>query len=90
MNLPFSENELGENQFIREFKQDTESGDFVWHRDREDRVIESIGETDWMIQIDNELPKKIEGKVFIPMGIFHRVIKGTGDLKIKLTKLINF
>ena len=90
MNLPFSENELGENQFIREFKQDTESGDFVWHRDREDRVIESIGETDWMIQIDNELPKKIEGKVFIPMGIFHRVIKGTGDLKIKLTKLVNF
>ena len=90
MNLPFSENELGENQFIREFKQDTESGDFVWHRDREDRVIESIGETDWMIQIDNELPKKIEGRVFIPMGIFHRVIKGTGDLKIKLTKLINF
>ena len=90
MNLPFSENELGENQFIREFKQDTDSGDFVWHRDREDRVIESIGETDWMIQIDNELPKKIEGEVFIPMGIFHRVIKGTGDLKIKLTKLVNF
>ena len=89
MNLPFSENELGENQFIREFKQDTDSGDFVWHRDREDRVIESIGETDWMIQIDNELPKKIEGEVFIPMGIFHRVIKGTGDLKIKLTKLVN-
>lgn len=87
MNLPFSENELGENQFIREFKQDTESGDFVWHRDREDRVIESIGETDWMIQIDNELPKKIEGRVFIPMGIFHRVIKGTGNLKIRLKKL---
>ena len=87
MNLPFSENELGENQFIREFKQDTDSGDFVWHRDREDRVIESIGETDWMIQIDNELPKKIEGRVFIPMGIFHRVIKGTGNLKIRLKKL---
>lgn len=87
MNLPFNENELGENQFIREFKQDTDSGDFVWHRDREDRVIESIGETDWMIQIDNELPKKIEGQVFIPMGIFHRVIKGTGNLTIKLKKL---
>ena len=58
----------------------------MWHRDREDRIIESIGETDWMIQIDNELPKKIEEKVFIPMGVYHRVIKGTGDLKIKLIK----
>jgi hypothetical protein len=29
---------------------------------------------------------KIEGEVFIPMGVYHRLIKGTGDLKIKLTK----
>jgi hypothetical protein len=42
-----------------------------------------------MIQIDNELPKVIEGEVFIPMGAYHRLIKGTGDLKINLTKLVN-
>jgi hypothetical protein len=24
----------------------------MWHRDREDRIIESIVETDWMIQIE--------------------------------------
>ncbi len=85
--LPFQENKLNDNTFIREFKQDTDSGEFMWHRDREDRIIESIGETDWMIQIDNELPKQISGEVFIPMGIYHRVIKGTEDLKIKLKKL---
>ncbi len=84
--LPFQENKLSDNTFIREFKQDTDSGDFMWHRDHENRIIESIGETDWMIQIDNELPKQISGEVFIPMGIYHRVIKGTGDLKIKLIK----
>jgi hypothetical protein len=87
MILPFQENKLSDNIFIREFKQDTDSGDFMWHRDHENRIIESIGETDWMIQIDNELPKPISGVVFIPMGIYHRVIKGTGDLKIKLKKL---
>ena len=86
MTLPFQENKLSDNIFIREFKQDTDSGDFMWHRDHENRIIESIGETDWMIQIDNELPKQISGEVFIPMGIYHRVIKGTGDLKIKLIK----
>jgi hypothetical protein len=40
-----------------------------------------------MIQLDNELPMKIEGEVFIPMGIYHRLIKGTEDLKIKVIKL---
>ena len=84
--LPFKEVNIKENTFIREFKQDTDSGEYVWHRDREDRIVESIGETDWMIQIDNELPKSLNEKVFIPMGVYHRVIKGTGDLKIKLIK----
>lgn len=88
MSLPFKENKLSDNTFIREFKQDTDSGEFMWHRDREDRIIESIESTDWLIQLDDELPKKIEGKVFIPMGTYHRLIKGTGDLKINLTKLI--
>jgi hypothetical protein len=86
-NLPFNESQLEFNTFIREFKQDTDSGDFTWHRDREDRIIESINETDWMIQLDNELPKVINEKIFIPMGVYHRVIKGSGDLKIKLIKL---
>lgn len=86
MILPFQETKLEENTFIREFKQDTDSGEFTWHRDREDRIVESIGETDWMVQIDNELPRSLNEKVFIPMGVYHRVIKGTEDLKIKLIK----
>lgn len=85
--LPFKETKLGDNEFIRIFSQETDSGDYYWHRDREDRIIESIDQTDWKIQLDNELPKVIEGEVFIPMGVYHRVIKGTGDLKIKLIKL---
>ena len=88
MSLPFQETKLSDNAFIREFKQDTDSGEFMWHRDREDRIIESIGKTDWLIQIDNELPKEINKEVFIPMGVYHRLIKGTNGLKIKLKKLI--
>jgi hypothetical protein len=85
--LPFQETKLSDNEFIRVFSQDTDSGEFMWHRDREGRIIESIETTDWKIQIDNELPKVIEGKLFIPMGVYHRLIKGTNDLKIKLVKL---
>lgn len=86
--LPYKEDKISDNTFIRVFSQDTDSGEFMWHRDMEDRIIESIEPTDWKIQMDNELPKSIEGKVFIPMGVYHRLIKGTGDLKINLIKLI--
>jgi len=89
MTLPFQETKLGDNTFIREFVQDTDSGEFMWHRDREDRIIESIEHTDWKIQLDNELPKNIEGEIFIPMGVYHRLIKGTRNLKIKLQKIQN-
>lgn len=85
--LPFKEEIVSDNIFIREFYQDTDSGEFMWHRDFENRIIESIGETDWQIQLDDELPKVIKGEIFIPMGVYHRVIKGTGDLKIRLQKL---
>ena len=87
MILPFQETKLSDNEFIRVFNQNNDSGEFMWHRDREDRIIESIESTDWKIQIDNELPKAIEGEIFIPMGVYHRLIKGTNELKIKLVKL---
>ena len=87
MQLPFKEQKIEENIYIREFSQDTDSSDFLWHRDREDRIIEPLEETDWLFQLDDELPKKIEDQIFIPKEIFHRIIKGRGDLKIKLIKL---
>jgi hypothetical protein len=86
MELPFNEEIMSDNISIRVFNNETKPEFFVWHRDREDRIIESIGDTDWMIQLDDELPKVIQGEVFIPMGVYHRVIKGTGDLKIRLQK----
>lgn len=89
MNLPFKEEKINENTFIRTFNEDLDTSELYWHRDKEDRIIESIGETDWLFQIDNKLPQKIEDKIFIPKGVFHRLIKGKGDLKIKLFKLQN-
>lgn len=87
MEFPFKENQIGESTFIREFSQNTNSEELIWHRDKEDRIIESVDKTNWMIQLDNELPKLIEGEIFIPKETFHRLIKGDGDLKIKLLKL---
>ena len=80
-NLPFNQIEIEENEVIREFSESTDSGEFTWHRDREDRIVWSIHPTDWKVQLDNELPKSLDQEVFIPMGVWHRVIKGTFEDK---------
>jgi len=36
--------------------------------------------------LDNCLPSSIEGRIFIAKHEWHRVIKGTGKLKIKINK----
>ena len=77
--------EKKDGYIIREFSQDTPSFEFVWHRDKEDRVVEAIHDTDWKLQLDNEFPQQLsENKLFIPKETYHRVIKGTGDLVVKI------
>ena len=85
MEFPFEEN-IKNGIYERTFYQDVDNDELVWHRDREDREVQVIGETDWMFQFDDELPFQMEGKIFIPMGVYHRVIKGSGDLKLKIKK----
>ena len=85
-NTPFKEY-VEEGYHIRTFPKDTDDMKLVWHRDKEDRIVESVDETDWMIQIDNELPKVLTEKIFIPKGVYHRVIKGTDDVTVKVKKL---
>lgn len=85
--FPFKEHQIEENIFIRTFLNDIESEDLVWHRDREDRIIESVETTNWMIQLDDQLPKEINAPTFIPMGVYHRLIKGDKDLKLKVIKI---
>ena len=72
---------------IREFSSDTSSFEFVWHRDKEDRYVEPIHDNDWKFQLDNQLPVNIDKKLFIPKETYHRLIKGSGSLKVKIFKL---
>jgi hypothetical protein len=60
--------------------------ELLWHRDDENRTVEIIGETDWKLQLDNQLPTSINEPIFIPRHEWHRVIKGTGKLKLKIHK----
>lgn len=72
---------------IRKFSENTDSEEFKWHWDEEDRLVHVVHETDWKIQLDNELPRPIKSKIYIPRGKWHRLIKGTGDLSIIVEKI---
>lgn len=74
--------------FIREFSSDTPTFELVWHRDKKDRVVQAMHDTDWMFQMDNEVPKRLsENKLFIPKETYHRLLKGTGNLKVKIYEM---
>ena len=74
--------------FLRCFDPNLENDELKWHIDKEDRLIKPEEKTDWKIQLDNKLPAEISGEIFIPAGVWHRIIKGTGHLKLEVTKLI--
>ena len=87
MSKPYTNIEESNKKIIREFLETTDSEELIWHRDKEDRLVKSIGNTDWLIQLDNELPKSLNEATFIPEGMFHRVIKGTGKLVVEIKKV---
>jgi len=86
--LPFTE-EITEGYNVRTFLSTLDESELKWHFDEEDRIIVCEHDTDWQIQMDDELPIRIEKnkKYFIPEGEYHRVIKGNGDLIVKVKKL---
>jgi hypothetical protein len=85
--FPFKQEQIEENVYIREFSPSVDSNELQWHYDQEDRVVDVLNENDWLIQFDNELPKFLKQTIFIEKGKYHRIIKGTTPLKLKIKKI---
>ncbi len=85
-NFPFEEL-IQKDYVIRTFSESVDDIELVWHMDKEDRIVKSVGDTDWMVQMDNELPKPLTETIYIPKNTYHRVIKGNGDLVVRVKKL---
>jgi len=84
-NLPFKE--LEENGIKkRVFKENVNDHELKWHFDKTDRKVKIVKSNGWQIQLDDKLPRIMnEGEtLFIPKGVYHRVIKGKGDLIVKI------
>lgn len=83
---PYSEVQLSSQVVVRTFSASVPTEELQWHWDPEDRLVEPLGENDWQFQFDNCLPERIYRPIHIPAGQIHRVIAGSGDLVIKITK----
>ena len=86
MELPFSE-KINNGFYIRTFSSDLNENELKWHFDEEDRIVICENDTDWLFQFDDELPQSIEPNkiIMIPEGIYHRLIKGSNPLMIKIS-----
>jgi quercetin dioxygenase-like cupin family protein len=75
-----------DNYIIREFNENVDPIELLWHRDLEDRMITVLEGDGWYFQRENELPIELkEGvSIFISNMEWHRIIKGNTTLKIKI------
>jgi hypothetical protein len=83
---PYKDIEVTDSYIIREFDENIDPIEMLWHRDNEHRTVEILGETNWKIQLDNNLPTSLKEHIFIPKHAYHRLIKGDGTLLIKIYK----
>lgn len=83
---PYTDLLVTDEYIIREFDENINPIELMWHRDDENRLVEALESTDWFIQLDNQLPISMNQSIFIPRHAWHRVIKGTGKLKLKIYK----
>ena len=54
--------------------------------DASQRVCAVHTQTNWQFQRDNELPICFDKPIFIKAEVYHRLIKGDGDLILKIIK----
>lgn len=82
--MVYNQENISKNKFKRVIKESVESDELIWHMDYSDRKVFVESGNDWLLQMDNELPQVLqEGQTyFIPKMTYHRVIKGSGDLKM--------
>jgi len=86
---PYTDLEITDKYVIREFSQNIDPIELMWHRDNEDRTVEVLeAGKGWQFQYDERLPLEFKQgvRIFIRKHDWHRVIKGKGNLILKIEK----
>jgi hypothetical protein len=85
MNLPF-EQYIKQGKMVRVFTPDVPADELKWHQDLKDRKVTVVEGGGWQFQMENFLPEKLTDakQLSIPKFVWHRVIKGEGNLIIEI------
>ena len=77
-----------DNDSVRIFNSNVDSSELVWHRDRESRFVKVLEGKGWYFQYDDQLPFELkEGdELFIERMTYHRLLKGTTQLRVLIEK----
>lgn len=83
---PYKDLSVTADGITREFDQNIDPHELMWHRDLEDRTVTVLEGEGWLFQLENELPVELKQNtsIFIPRMEWHRIIKGTSTLKLKI------
>ena len=85
---PYNDTQKQSGSFVRIFSENVDEMELIWHRDRNDRTFTVETGVGWKLQIDDYLPiDLVQGEsYFIGKDIFHRLWRGTDQLKIRITE----
>ena len=88
--VPISGRPYTDSDNIRLFNVGDDQKEYVWHRDKEDRIIEVLEGDGWQFQPENSLPYLLKPgtRLKILKNEYHRLIKGINNLKIKIDKVL--
>ena len=86
--LGFHQETVGD-YIIRTFPEMMNDDQLYWHLDAADRILTVLEGKNWKIQLDNELPVTLvtDTIYFIKKETYHRLIKGTGNLILKIKEI---
>lgn len=85
--IPYTQ-KIENGKIYRTFSPDVESDELKWHQDLKDREVTVIEDGGWSFQMENSLPVKLSSakQLSIPKFVWHRVIKGNGNLIVEITE----
>lgn len=85
----YSDKMIGPNLKRRVISESKAADELTWHRDATDRIVLVTEGAGWSFQRDNQVPFSISpgDAIKIRAGEWHRVIPGSGDLKLVIKEI---
>lgn len=82
---PYTDN-IHDDFIIREFDENIDPTELVWHRDKMNRDVEIISGDGWKFQFDGDLPFLLKpgDTLKIYNNLYHRIFIGNTKLVIKI------